>query len=235
MSHSTQPVGHDPPDLAFDGFGNENPRSHDYDAQDPYPDESRAGEASSAEGQEFSDDEEEFSGEESSDEEYPEDQVDESHQPNIFAIAISLVGRLFFLNIRIIRIAFSYVRAFFATVWKFIAYYLPQFPLKYHGTPIATSSDAVLSSSQILTAPPSGTLFTRTRFYSIAFLSLLRDTYLNKAFAYLFIFRLVNAFILRTFFQPDEFFQSLEPAWAVAFGQDKGAWLTWVSSLNPSV
>ncbi|KAJ5657158.1 uncharacterized protein N7484_000807 [Penicillium longicatenatum] len=52
-------------------------------------------------------------------------------------------------------------------------------------------------------------------------------------------FRLVNALTIRTFFQPDEFFQSLEPAWQVAFGKDQGAWLTWEwqhqlrSSLHP--
>lgn len=42
-------------------------------------------------------------------------------------------------------------------------------------------------------------------------------------------FRLVNALTVRTFFQPDEFFQSLEPAWQVAFGKNQGAWITWVS------
>lgn len=41
--------------------------------------------------------------------------------------------------------------------------------------------------------------------------------------------RLLNALSLRTFFQPDEFFQSLEPAWQFAFGEDQGAWITWVS------
>lgn len=43
-------------------------------------------------------------------------------------------------------------------------------------------------------------------------------------------FRLVNALTVRTFFQPDEFFQTLEPAWQVAFGKDQGAWITWVSA-----
>lgn len=41
--------------------------------------------------------------------------------------------------------------------------------------------------------------------------------------------RLVNALTLRTFFQPDEYYQALEPAWWLAFGDDSGAWLTWVS------
>ncbi|KAK5104533.1 glycosylphosphatidylinositol anchor biosynthesis [Lithohypha guttulata] len=43
----------------------------------------------------------------------------------------------------------------------------------------------------------------------------------------LFAFRLLNALVLRTFFQPDEYYQSLEPAWWVAFGHDSGAWTTW--------
>lgn len=49
---------------------------------------------------------------------------------------------------------------------------------------------------------------------------------------YLIAFRLANAFAVRTFFQPDEYFQSLEPAWQIAFGQDQGAWLTWVSECD---
>ncbi|KAF4768469.1 hypothetical protein HAV15_002183 [Penicillium sp. str.  len=56
---------------------------------------------------------------------------------------------------------------------------------------------------------------------------------------FLIAFRLVNAFAVRTFFQPDEYFQSLEPAWQIAFGQGQGAWITWEwrhqlrSSLHP--
>jgi GPI mannosyltransferase 3 len=41
-------------------------------------------------------------------------------------------------------------------------------------------------------------------------------------------FRLINTFLIRTFFQPDEYFQSLEPAWQRAFGPDSGAFTTWV-------
>lgn len=44
----------------------------------------------------------------------------------------------------------------------------------------------------------------------------------------LLLFRFVNALCVRTFFQPDEYFQALEPAWSIAFGADSGAWLTWV-------
>ena len=44
----------------------------------------------------------------------------------------------------------------------------------------------------------------------------------------LLLFRFVNALCVRTFFQPDEYFQALEPAWNLAFGEQSGAWLTWV-------
>ena len=44
---------------------------------------------------------------------------------------------------------------------------------------------------------------------------------------FLIAFRICNALIIRTFFQPDEYFQSLEPAWQLAFGNDSGAWITW--------
>lgn len=46
----------------------------------------------------------------------------------------------------------------------------------------------------------------------------------------LLFIRFINALCVRTFFQPDEFFQALEPAWSIAFGQQSGAWLTWVCS-----
>ncbi|KAK5127479.1 hypothetical protein LTR85_006818 [Meristemomyces frigidus] len=46
-------------------------------------------------------------------------------------------------------------------------------------------------------------------------------------FLSLLILRLANAFTIRTFFQPDEYFQSLEPAWQIAFGPDSRAWITW--------
>lgn len=40
--------------------------------------------------------------------------------------------------------------------------------------------------------------------------------------------RIVNALTIRTFFQPDEYFQALEPAWNLAFAGGRG-WVTWVS------
>lgn len=46
----------------------------------------------------------------------------------------------------------------------------------------------------------------------------------------LLAFRFVNALLVQTFFQPDEYFQSLEPGWQMAFGADSGAWITWVST-----
>jgi phosphatidylinositol glycan class B len=51
----------------------------------------------------------------------------------------------------------------------------------------------------------------------------------TNIFLFLVAFRLLNALAVRTFFQPDEFFQSLEPAWQIAFGKGQGAWVTWVS------
>ncbi|KAK3671904.1 glycosylphosphatidylinositol anchor biosynthesis [Recurvomyces mirabilis] len=46
-------------------------------------------------------------------------------------------------------------------------------------------------------------------------------------FLSLLAIRVVNVFVVQTFFQPDEYFQSLEPAWQLAFGPDSGAWITW--------
>ena len=45
----------------------------------------------------------------------------------------------------------------------------------------------------------------------------------------LLAFRFVNALLVQTFFQPDEYFQSLEPGWQMAFGPASGAWITWAS------
>ncbi|KAJ8104615.1 hypothetical protein OPT61_g10662 [Boeremia exigua] len=67
-----------------------------------------------------------------------------------------------------------------------------------------------------------------------------RDSTLG-VFALLLAFRVVNALTLHTFFQPDEFFQSLEPAWQLAFGGASNAWITWEwrtqlrSSLHPEL
>ena len=50
----------------------------------------------------------------------------------------------------------------------------------------------------------------------------------SNIFVFLLGFRIVNALSIKTFFQPDEYFQSLEPAWQIAFGEKSGAWITWV-------
>ncbi|KAL2402994.1 GPI mannosyltransferase 3 [Exophiala dermatitidis] len=57
----------------------------------------------------------------------------------------------------------------------------------------------------------------------------------------LIAFRLLNALSVQTFFQPDEYFQALEPAWRLAFGADAGAWITWEwkshlrSAIHPTI
>ncbi|KAL4886830.1 Alg9-like mannosyltransferase family-domain-containing protein [Aspergillus karnatakaensis] len=63
----------------------------------------------------------------------------------------------------------------------------------------------------------------------------------SEVFLHLFAFRIANALVVRTFFQPDEFFQALEPAWKLAFGENQGPWITWEwthqlrSSLHPLI
>jgi hypothetical protein len=54
------------------------------------------------------------------------------------------------------------------------------------------------------------------------------NTHWMLVFGVLLAFRIVNALTIKTFFQPDEYFQALEPAWKIAFGADRGAWITWV-------
>ncbi|KAI9683158.1 MAG: glycosylphosphatidylinositol anchor biosynthesis [Trizodia sp. TS-e1964] len=64
---------------------------------------------------------------------------------------------------------------------------------------------------------------------------------MGAIFALLVAFRLFNALTIKTFFQPDEYFQSLEPAWQLAFGEESGAWITWEwkyqlrSSFHPTI
>jgi len=50
----------------------------------------------------------------------------------------------------------------------------------------------------------------------------------HDTWAVLIFVRMVNAITICTFFQPDEYYQALEPAWELAFGKDSGAWITWV-------
>ena len=58
-------------------------------------------------------------------------------------------------------------------------------------------------------------------------------TQIKDVLSALLVFRFINALCVRTFFQPDEYFQALEPAWSIAFGNDSGAWLTWVNTCFP--
>ena len=55
----------------------------------------------------------------------------------------------------------------------------------------------------------------------------------HNVLLFLIAFRILNALSIKTFFQPDEYFQSLEPAWQIAFGPDSGAWITWVGNCPP--
>jgi phosphatidylinositol glycan class B len=50
----------------------------------------------------------------------------------------------------------------------------------------------------------------------------------EHVFLLLLAYRILNALTIKTFFQPDEYYQSLEPAWRLAFGAESGAWITWV-------
>ena len=56
----------------------------------------------------------------------------------------------------------------------------------------------------------------------------------HKILAAIFAWRLINALFVRTYFQPDEYFQALEPAWQLVYGKDSGAWLTWVYTAHLS-
>ena len=61
-----------------------------------------------------------------------------------------------------------------------------------------------------------------------------RTTVSRDILFFLIAFRIVNALSIKTFFQPDEFFQSLEPAWDIAFGANSGAWITWAGGCPQS-
>ncbi|KAI1823053.1 glycosyltransferase family 22 protein [Xylaria intraflava] len=66
-------------------------------------------------------------------------------------------------------------------------------------------------------------------------------TQARETLAVIFAVRFVNALCVRTFFQPDEYFQVLEPAWQLFYGDNGGAWLTWEwrhalrSSIYPTI
>jgi phosphatidylinositol glycan class B len=83
--------------------------------------------------------------------------------------------------------------------------------------PMPSASDSARATTAQRTGAPPTTLPTSYR-----------DSALG-IFALLLAYRIVNALTLRTFFQPDEYFQSLEPAWQLAFGESSNAWITWVN------
>ncbi len=58
--------------------------------------------------------------------------------------------------------------------------------------------------------------------------AILASTQTQETLAVIFAWRLINALCVQTFFQPDEYFQALEPAWQLVYGDGSGAWLTWV-------
>jgi GPI mannosyltransferase 3 len=58
----------------------------------------------------------------------------------------------------------------------------------------------------------------------------LQSAHAQDILLFLIAFRILNALTIQTFFQPDEYFQALEPAWQLAFGKDSGAWITWVGA-----
>lgn len=88
-------------------------------------------------------------------------------------------------------------------------------------TPTSESSTKVGSDSSMLLDEPKSL---RKR----AFERAQQVTTAQDILLFLIAFRILNALSIRTFFQPDEYFQSLEPAWQIAFGKDSGAWITWV-------
>lgn len=63
--------------------------------------------------------------------------------------------------------------------------------------------------------------------------ALVNEQTAKDVFWLLIAFRFVNSLCIKTFFQPDEYFQALEPAWQMAFGSESGAWITWVSTIAP--
>ncbi|KAL4922390.1 Alg9-like mannosyltransferase family-domain-containing protein [Aspergillus aurantiobrunneus] len=99
-----------------------------------------------------------------------------------------------------------------------------------------SSSDAAPAPSLSLSPSPSPSPPSRLRPPSTS-----PDASAPNVFLFLLAFRLVNSLTVRTFFQPDEFFQSLEPAWKIAFGDSQGPWITWEwehqlrSSLHPLI
>ncbi|KAI5814242.1 Alg9-like mannosyltransferase family-domain-containing protein [Pyronema omphalodes] len=85
----------------------------------------------------------------------------------------------------------------------------------------SSSSPASPSPAWIHSRTPSITKLTPEARKQLATFSIHSTIFLS-----LISLRILNAVTNRTFFQPDEYFQSLEPAWDVAFA-GSGAWVTW--------
>ena len=78
------------------------------------------------------------------------------------------------------------------------------------------------------TAPSHDDLKTSQSSRRVALRRIKKATTSRDILLFLIALRILNALSIRTFFQPDEYFQSLEPGWEIAFGPDSGAWITWV-------
>ncbi len=94
----------------------------------------------------------------------------------------------------------------------------------------SSSSDLSAASTKVngnLTAPKERQSRSRKAVTRLA-----RSASAQDILLFLAAFRILNALTVTTFFQPDEYFQSLEPAWRMVFGEDSGAWITWVCLAN---
>lgn len=94
----------------------------------------------------------------------------------------------------------------------------------------SSSSDLSTASTKVnghLTGAKERQSRTRTAVTRLA-----RSASAQDVLLFLVAFRILNALTVRTFFQPDEYFQSLEPAWRMVFGEESGAWITWVCLAN---
>ncbi|KAE8344125.1 hypothetical protein BDV24DRAFT_160673 [Aspergillus arachidicola] len=102
-------------------------------------------------------------------------------------------------------------------------------PLELSSSRSSSSSSSSYASWASTTSPPSRLRPPPPSTSTSTPPSLSRTTTVSTSHVFLFLlaFRLLNALSLRTFFQPDEFFQSLEPAWQTVFGETHGAWITW--------
>ncbi|KAB8205081.1 GPI mannosyltransferase 3 [Aspergillus parasiticus] len=98
-------------------------------------------------------------------------------------------------------------------------------PLELSSSRSSSSSSSSYASWASTTSPPSRLRPPPPSTSTSTPPSLSRTTTVSTSQVFLFLlaFRLLNALSLRTFFQPDEFFQSLEPAWQTVFGETHGA------------